>query len=184
MPRIDAPAGIEGAAARVSESSARAFADSVQSQCLSTVSSAGRMTPVAAAWTSTSSVPSAATSSAMLGGDVPAKEDWLDAELRQLRSRVLSGLVSAHVADGDTACAEGRETEGDRLPDPARSSGRPKRSKLIGREPADRGVGNREVPTLSGSRGTLGCARREFALRIPVAHETWFPTRTRAGGER
>ena len=64
MPRIDAPAGIEGAAAR-SERSARAFADSVQSQCLSTVSSAGRMTPVAAAWTSTSSVPSAATSSAM-----------------------------------------------------------------------------------------------------------------------
>ena len=44
-------------------SSARAFAFSVQSQCLSSVSSAGRITPVAALWTSTSSGPSAATSS-------------------------------------------------------------------------------------------------------------------------
>ena len=48
MPRMDAPAGIEGAAARVSERSALAFAESVQSQCLSAVSRAGRMTPVAA----------------------------------------------------------------------------------------------------------------------------------------
>ena len=65
MPRIDEPDGIVGAAARVSESSARAFADNVQSQCLSSVSSAGLITPVAAPWTSTSSEPSAATSSAM-----------------------------------------------------------------------------------------------------------------------
>ena len=64
MATIDAPSGIAGAAARVSERSARAFAESVQSQCLSSVSSAGRMTPVAAAWTRTSSGPSAATSSA------------------------------------------------------------------------------------------------------------------------
>ena len=48
MPRIEAPLGIDGAAARVRERSARAFAESVQSQCLSSVSSAGRMTPVAA----------------------------------------------------------------------------------------------------------------------------------------
>ena len=65
MPTIDDPRGIEGAAARVSESRARALAESVQSQCLSSVSSAGRMTPVAAAWTRTSSGPSPATSSAM-----------------------------------------------------------------------------------------------------------------------
>ena len=55
---------MDGAAARVSERSARAFALSVQSQCLSSVSSAGRMTPVAAAWTSASSGPSAAISAA------------------------------------------------------------------------------------------------------------------------
>ena len=62
MPTIDAPAGIRGATARVSERSARAFAVIVQSQCLSSVSSAGRITPVAALWTSASSGPSAAAS--------------------------------------------------------------------------------------------------------------------------
>ena len=54
--------GICGAATRASASSARAFAFIVQSQCLSSVSSAGRITPVAALCTSTSSGPSAATS--------------------------------------------------------------------------------------------------------------------------
>ena len=60
---IDAPGSICGAATRVSASSARVFAVIVQSQCLSSVSSAGRITPVAALWTSTSSAPSSATSS-------------------------------------------------------------------------------------------------------------------------
>ena len=62
MPTIDAPARICGVTARVSESRARAFAVIVQSQCLSSVSSAGRITPVAALCTSTSSGPSAAAS--------------------------------------------------------------------------------------------------------------------------
>jgi hypothetical protein len=61
---IDAPRGICGAAARVRERSARAFADSVQSQCLSSVSSAGRITPVAALCTRTSIGPRPATCSA------------------------------------------------------------------------------------------------------------------------
>jgi hypothetical protein len=64
MPTMDEPGGMDGAAARASESKARAFAASVQSQCLSSVSSAGRITPVAALWTSTSSGPSPATSAA------------------------------------------------------------------------------------------------------------------------
>ena len=63
MPMIEAPGSICGATTRVSASSARVFAVSVQSQCLSLVSSAGLITPVAALWTSTSSAPSAATSS-------------------------------------------------------------------------------------------------------------------------
>ena len=63
MPMIDAPGSICGATTRVSASRARVFAVSVQSQCLSSVSSAGRITPVAALWTSTSSAPSSATSS-------------------------------------------------------------------------------------------------------------------------
>ena len=63
MPTIDEPGGIDGATIRVSASRARAFALRVQSQCLSSVSSAGRMTPVAALWTRTSSGPSAATCS-------------------------------------------------------------------------------------------------------------------------
>ena len=55
-------------------SSARAFAFSVQSQCLSSVSSAGLITPVAALWTSTSNGPSSAASSRdPLGGDVAAQ---------------------------------------------------------------------------------------------------------------
>ena len=63
MPMIDAPGSICGATTRVRASRARVFAVSVQSQCLSSVSSAGRITPVAALWTSTSSAPSSATSS-------------------------------------------------------------------------------------------------------------------------
>ena len=64
------------AAARASERKARAFAASVQSKRLSVVSSAGRITPVAAQWTSASSGPSAATSSATRArGDVAADED-------------------------------------------------------------------------------------------------------------
>ena len=43
--RSTSPAASAGAAARASASSARAFAFSVQSQCLSSVSSAGRTTP-------------------------------------------------------------------------------------------------------------------------------------------
>ena len=62
MATIEAPFGICGATARVSERSARAFAVIVQSQCLSSVSSAGRMTPVAALCTSTRSGPSSETS--------------------------------------------------------------------------------------------------------------------------
>ena len=130
MPRIDAPAGIEGPAARVSESSARAFADSVQSQCLSTVSSAGRMTPVAAAWTSTSSVPSAATSSAMRW-EATSREGGL------ARRRASSAPQPCPQRPCLRACSRwrhglrrGRETEGDRLPDPARSSGHQDRSAL------------------------------------------------------
>ena len=64
MPTIDAPGRIDGATILVSPSSARALAFSVQSQCLSSVSSAGRTTPVAALWTRTSSGPSAAACSA------------------------------------------------------------------------------------------------------------------------
>ena len=64
IPTIELPSGICGAAARASESSARALAASVQSQCLSSVSSAGRMTPVAALCTRAWSGPSSATSRA------------------------------------------------------------------------------------------------------------------------
>ena len=59
---IDEPDGIDGTVTRASDRSARAFAFSVQSQCLSSVSSAGRITPVAALWTTASSGPSAWTS--------------------------------------------------------------------------------------------------------------------------
>jgi hypothetical protein len=52
-----------GTVARARERSARAFAASVQSQCLSSVSSAGRITPVAALWTTTRYGPPAASSS-------------------------------------------------------------------------------------------------------------------------
>ena len=93
---IAEPSGIEGAAARVRERNARAFADSVQSQCFSSVSSAGRMTPVAAAWTKTSIGPRARD---LLrdarGRDVAAHEDDLDAELAELGRGLLRSAVPA-----------------------------------------------------------------------------------------
>ena len=58
----DEPAFMSGASPRARASRARAFAESVQSQCLSSVSSAGRITPVAALWTTASNGPSAAAS--------------------------------------------------------------------------------------------------------------------------
>jgi hypothetical protein len=59
---IEDPGRIFGASARDSVSIARAFAFSVQSQCLSCVSSAGSITPVAALWTTTSKGPSSSAS--------------------------------------------------------------------------------------------------------------------------
>ena len=53
-----------GVATWASEIKARAFADIVQSKCLSSASTAGRITPVAALWTSAFSGPSSATWSA------------------------------------------------------------------------------------------------------------------------
>ena len=65
---------------------ARAFALIVQSKCLSSVSSAGRATPVAALWTRTSSGPRAATCSATFARrDVAADER--SARRRAPRSR-------------------------------------------------------------------------------------------------
>ena len=123
MATIDEPAGIAGAATRVSERSARAFAFSVQSQCLSSVSSAGRITPVAALWTRTSSGPSSATcSSDALRRDVAADEDRLGPERSQLVRRLLGGGVRAHVADRDARGAVAGEAERDRLADPARAA--------------------------------------------------------------
>ena len=93
MPTIDDPRGIDGAAARASERRARAFADNVQSQCLSSISSAGRTTPVAALWTTTSSGPSARTSSSTRSdvtlprtstGSVPAARSSSKAALESL----------------------------------------------------------------------------------------------------
>ena len=63
MPTIEEPDCICGTVTRARSSSARAFAVSVHSQCFGSVSSAGRITPVAALWTSTSRGPSASTSS-------------------------------------------------------------------------------------------------------------------------
>jgi hypothetical protein len=64
MPTIDEPGCICGAAAFASASKAYAFASSVQSQCFFSISSAGRITPVAALWIRASSGPSSATSRA------------------------------------------------------------------------------------------------------------------------
>ena len=82
--------------------SARAFAFIVQSKCLSSVSSAGRATPVAALWTSTSSGPSALH---LLGDlrrrDVAADERHVGAECLDLARRLLGRPVVSEVADRD-----------------------------------------------------------------------------------
>ena len=105
------------------ERSAFAFAPSVQSQCLSSVSSAGLMTPVAALWTRTSSRPERLD---LLGdaarGDVAAHEDRLRAERAQLCCGLLRCRVGAEVADRDPRCAVARQPQGDRLADPSRAA--------------------------------------------------------------
>ena len=118
MATIAEPRSIDGTAARASDSSARAFALSVQSQCLSSVSSAGLMTPVAALCTSTSRRPSAATSSATWwtrrcrarGGSLPRSRS---------SSAGLGGAIVSQVADGDARRALVGEAKRDLAPDPA-----------------------------------------------------------------
>jgi hypothetical protein len=82
---------MEGVAARASESSALAFAASVQSQCLSSVSSAGRITPVAALCTSAFSGPSSATCSATFSDETLPRRSTGSAP----RSRSSSAAASA-----------------------------------------------------------------------------------------
>ena len=109
-----------GAAARASDRSARALAASVQSQCLSSVSSAGRATPVAALWTSTSSGPSASTSSRdARRRDVAAHEHRLGAARAQLVGGGLGSRVVPHVADRDALGALVGEAQRDLAADPA-----------------------------------------------------------------
>ena len=68
MATIELPAGICGAAWRARVRNALAFAFIVQSQCFSSSSSAGRMTPVAAFETRTSSGPTSSTNPAAFAG--------------------------------------------------------------------------------------------------------------------
>ena len=93
-PTIELPAGICGAATRASARNARAFALSVQSQCLSSVSSALRTTPVAALWTSTSSGPSAATSASTRSEETLPRTSTGSAPASRNSSAVASAAVS------------------------------------------------------------------------------------------
>ena len=94
MPTIDEPGSICGAATRVRASRARAFAASVQSQCLSSVSSAGRITPVAALWTSTSSGPSSATSASTRSDETLPRTSTGSAPSARSSSAVASAAAS------------------------------------------------------------------------------------------
>ena len=119
----DEPAGIAGAITRVSARSERAFAFSVQSQCLSSVSSAGpdhARRRVVDEDVERPERPDLLEHA--LGGDVAPDEHRLGAERAQLVRRLLGGRVRAHVADRDPGGAVAGEAEGDRLADPARAA--------------------------------------------------------------
>ena len=93
MPTIDEPSGIDGAVARASASSARAFAFSVQSQCWSSVSSAGRITPVAALCTTTRYGPCDASSATTFSfDDLAAHEHGLGAGRADLSAAASAAL--------------------------------------------------------------------------------------------
>ena len=79
---------------RARASSARAFAFSVQSQCLSSVSSAGRITPVAALWTSASSGPSSATSPSTRSDETLPRTSTGSAPAARISSAVSSAARS------------------------------------------------------------------------------------------
>ena len=97
---------------------------SVQSQCLSSISSAGRITPVAALWTKASSGPSARTcSSTRARADVAADQNRLGAERpaappRSPRPRGRCGGSRSRPAQLRPL----REAERDRPPDAARAA--------------------------------------------------------------
>ena len=176
MATIDAPAGICGAATRASARNARAFAFSVQSQCLSSVSSALRTTPVAALWTSTSSGPSAAhLREHAVRRDVAADEHRLGAGRAQLLGGRLGGLVVAEVADRDALRAVAREAQRDRAADPARAAGDEDVHGASRRYDAarQRAVGRRGARDLLPAR-----PRRRLARRPPR------PSTTRGRGGR
>ena len=94
MARIDEPGSIAGAVARAIASSARAFALSVQSQCLSSVSSAGRITPVAALWTTTRYGPAAASSATTVGDATFPRTSTGSAPAARIVSAAASAAVS------------------------------------------------------------------------------------------
>ena len=84
----------------------------------------GRITPVAALWTKTSSGPSAATcSSTRSEVTLPRTSTGSAPSARSSLGRLLGGGVRAHVADRDAGRALAREAERDRLADPARAAG-------------------------------------------------------------
>ena len=90
---------------------------------MSSVSIAGRTTPVAAFETTTRYGPWDASSAiGLLVGDVAAHEDDLGAGRAQLFGRGLGGLVVPHVPEHGLRRAVGDEPVRDCLADPARSS--------------------------------------------------------------
>ena len=159
MPMMEAPGSICGATTRVSASRALALAASVQSQCRSSVSSAGRITPVAALWTNTSSGPSRATSSrtraeeTLPRGSPPRRARG--APRRSPRRRRRSGGGDRH-----SRGAELGEAERDRPADPARPTGHEDRR-------ACEAHGRRGCGTPAGSARKLLPA--EAGSRLPLA---------------
>ena len=111
-----------GAASRASVKSARAFAFSVQSQCFSSSSSAGRITPVAALGTSTSSGPSSSTNEAAFSGRRRCRGGAsARRRARGARRRSPRPPVVPQVADRDARRAE-RRRSGARSPCRSRAS--------------------------------------------------------------
>ena len=134
----------------------------------------GRMTPVAAQWTITSSAPSAATSSTMRSDDdVGADQDRLGAERSQLLGRLLCSPVAPEVPDRDPLRSEPCEAERDRLADPPRPAGHEDRGALEAH--SRRGSGS----YAGAEDGIVSHPMRERGSRVPSsAFEDACPSRS------
>ena len=168
MPTIDEPSGICGASARVEREQARGRSrSSVQSQCFSSVSSAGRITPGGGVVDEGVERPELARPRrATRSEETLPRTSTGSAPAARSSSAVSSAApVVAQVADRHPRRAELGEPQRDRLADPARAA-RHEDGRALEPHRRPAAAARRRAPR-SGSRPSRPVARHARALRRP-----------------